>query len=144
MHIRCITYVYFVSEQWFYFSVKTDFSRTYIRVAAATDSWFIAEAALMRSHDDSHAHESRQPITLHRLSTFIIRITMAMAQNNKMATGNRLQCDLCIATLCEVPVVLDAKHNLYIGPRYLYNAPSLTTFRRELRTVLFRSSFDND
>ena len=24
------------------------------------------------------------------------------------------------------------------------NAPSLTTFRRELKTVLFRSSFDND
>ena len=29
-------------------------------------------------------------------------------------------------------------------PSSVRNAPSLTTFRRELKTVLFRSSFDND
>jgi len=29
-------------------------------------------------------------------------------------------------------------------PSSLRNAPSLMTFRRELKTVLFRSSFDND
>jgi len=29
-------------------------------------------------------------------------------------------------------------------PSSVSNAPSLTTFRRELKTVLFRSSFDND
>ena len=29
-------------------------------------------------------------------------------------------------------------------PPSVRNAPSLTTFRRELKTVLFRSSFDND
>jgi len=29
-------------------------------------------------------------------------------------------------------------------PSYVRNAPSLTTFLRELKTVLFRSSFDND
>jgi len=27
---------------------------------------------------------------------------------------------------------------------YVRNAPSLTTFRRELKTILFRSSVDND
>jgi len=29
-------------------------------------------------------------------------------------------------------------------PSSVRNAPSLTTFRHELKTVLFRSSFDND
>jgi len=29
-------------------------------------------------------------------------------------------------------------------PSSVRNAPSLTTFRRELKTALFRSSFDND
>ena len=40
-------------------------------------------------------------------------------------------CGMCV----EQPVVVRAS---------VKNAPSLTTFRRELKTVLFRSSFDDD
>jgi len=41
----------------------------------------------------------------------------------------------------EQPAVICAWNSL---PSSVRNAPSLTTFRRELKTVLFQSSFDND
>ena len=45
-------------------------------------------------------------------------------------------------TVPKFPVALACAWNSL--PSSVRNAPSLTTFRRELKTVLFRSSFDND
>jgi len=43
------------------------------------------------------------------------------------------------------PIILVASARTWNSlPSSVRNAPSLTTFRPELKTVLFRSSFDND